>query len=76
MRILRRSCPPSGPRLGRPARQPRDWWDEHLWSAHANEDRTTIVHQIEPNPSSSRPWQRVMTCLADALFMLSGPRWR
>ena len=27
-----------------------DWWDDHLWSAHANEDRTTIVHQIEPNP--------------------------
>ncbi len=27
-----------------------DWWDEHLWSAHASEDRTAIVHQIEPNP--------------------------
>jgi len=27
-----------------------DWWDEHLWSAHASEDRTALVHQIEPNP--------------------------
>ena len=32
-----------------------DWWDEHLWSAHASEDRATIVHQIEPNPFFEPP---------------------
>jgi hypothetical protein len=32
-----------------------DWWDEHLWSAHASEDRAAIVHQIEPNPFFEPP---------------------
>ncbi len=32
-----------------------DWWDEHLWSAHASEDRTALVHQIEPNPFFEPP---------------------
>ena len=32
-----------------------DWWDEHLWSAHANQDRTALVHQIEPNPFFEPP---------------------
>jgi hypothetical protein len=27
-----------------------EWWDEHMRSSHPDEDRTEIVHQVEPNP--------------------------
>jgi|GEM_PF-1557618 len=27
-----------------------EWWDEHVRSSHAGEDKTEIIQRVEPNP--------------------------